>query len=72
MWRQLFTGADNKTYDLGRVLWAKASLAFVFLSGWEILHGGHFDPMAWGGGMAAVLAAGGAALGMKSNTEPNQ
>lgn len=67
---QLFTGKDNLTWDLGRVLWAKMALAYVGLSGWHVIHATAFDPVAWGTGAAAVLAAGGAAIGLKAHTEP--
>jgi hypothetical protein len=68
--RHLFTGRDGVTFDLGRVLWIKLATAFVALSAWHVLHGGAFDPMAWAGGAAAILAGGGAALGLKASTEP--
>ncbi len=67
---QLFTGRDNSTWDLGRVLWAKMATAYVGLSAWHVLHAGGFDPVAWGAGAAAVLAAGGAAIGLKAHAEP--
>lgn len=67
---QLFTGRDNTTWDLGRVLWAKMALSYVALSAWQVTHGGAFEPVAWGTGAAALLAAGGAAIGLKAHTEP--
>ena len=68
--KQLFTGKDNKTLDLGRVLWAKAVLAFVSIGFYGIYKGNPMDYLAYGTGLAAVLAAGGAAIGLKSKTEP--
>ena len=66
----LFTGRDNATPDLGRVLWAAVVAQYLALSGWHVVAHAVFDPIAWGGGAAAVLAAGGAALGLKAHTEP--
>lgn len=68
--KDIFTGKDNKTYDIGRVLWFKASCSFVILTAFSIYKGGILDPIAWGTGMAAILGAGGAALGLKASTEP--
>ena len=68
---QLFTGKDNKTLDLGRVLWAKAVLVFLGVAGYQVYQGTPIDFMNFGTGIAAVLAAGGAAIGLKSSTEPD-
>jgi hypothetical protein len=66
----IFTGADNQTVDVGRVSWA-VSLAAVITAG---IHTawvqGHVDLVAFGTAIAAVVAAHGAALGFKANTEP--
>lgn len=70
VFRDMFTGKDGQTFDLGRVLWAKAMVAFVCLSGFALWRGGLFDPMAWAGGAGALLAAGGGALWAKRDTEP--
>lgn len=69
--RHLFTGKDGQSWDLGRVLWAVVTLAFIGLSGFALWRGGAFDPMAWAGGAGAILAAGGGALMLKRNTEPD-
>ena len=68
--KQMFTGKDNKTLDLGRVLWAKAVVAFMALAFYGVYKGNPVDYMAFGTGLAAVLAAGGAAIGFKAKTEP--
>jgi hypothetical protein len=67
--RDLFTGKDNTTYDIGRFLWFQGCQAFILFSGYALWKGGMFDPITWGGGLAALLGAGGAALGLKSQTE---
>jgi hypothetical protein len=69
--RHLFTGKDNATLDVGRVLWAWGVLSFTGLAAWSVIHGhAAFDAVAYGTGFGAVIAAGGAALGFKSHTEP--
>jgi hypothetical protein len=67
--RDLFTGKDNSTYDIGRFLWFQGCQAFILFSGYALWKGGTFDPIVWGGGLAALLGAGGAALGLKATTE---
>ena len=67
---RIFAGRDNHTLDLGRILWAIGTLVYFVLSIHSVWHGTTFDPVAWGSGFAAVLAAGGAALWMKKDTEP--
>ena len=69
---QTFTGKDNKTLDLGRILWAKGVIIFFGLSIYDIYRGAAFDASTWGIGLGAVLAAGGAALAFKSSTEPQE
>lgn len=68
--RHLFTTADNRTGDVGRVLWAVLCLAYVGLTAASLWRGGAFDPMTWAGGAGALLAAGGGALALKRGTEP--
>jgi len=68
--KHMFTGKDNQTIDLGRVLWAKAVVAFLGLAFYGVYKGNPVDYMAFGTGLAAVLAAGGAAIGFKAKTEP--
>lgn len=68
--KHCFTGADNQTYDIGRVLWA---LAFVIGLGMHVfmtLAGKPYDLQSFGLGVGALLLAGGAALKIKDTTEP--
>ena len=67
---KIFAGKDNNTLDLGRILWAIGTIVYFALSIHSVWHGTTFDPVAWGTGFGAVLAAGGAALWMKKDTEP--
>lgn len=65
-----FSGRDNQSVDMGRVLWAVSVLALIVFQAHTVWTDGHFDPIAFSGGCAAILAGGGAALGMKATTEP--
>ena len=67
---QTFTGADNKSIDVGRILWAMSVVSFLVMGFYGIWKGQVMDYLAFGTGIAAVMAAGGAALGMKANSEP--
>ena len=68
---KLFSGADNKTVDLGRILWAKMSLVYCGATIYAIAQGHNFSPEMWGVGAGAVLAAGGAGIAFKAKTEPS-
>lgn len=69
--RDIFTGRDNRTYDMGRVLWFQSIQAFILVTIYALHKGGSFDPVTWGAGLAALITGGGAAIGLKSNTEPH-
>jgi len=66
----MFTGVDNQTFDLGRLLWAKISIVYCAISGWHTYHTGTFDPQQWAIGASAILAGGGGSLALKAKTEP--
>lgn len=68
--KHIFTGVDNQTFDIGRILWAKMCLVYCVISGWHAYHSGAFDPQAWAVGASAILAGGGGAIALKSKTEP--
>jgi len=69
----LFTGKDNKTLDIGRIIWFKGTLVFLGLAIWHVVHEHNpFDYNSFGLGFAGVLGAGGAALWAKKDTEPNE
>jgi hypothetical protein len=68
--RKLTTGRDNHTPDLIRIGGVILGFQFILLAGWDAFAlRNAFDPMAYGGGSAALLAAIGAALRMKLSTE---
>lgn len=65
-----FTTSTGEDYDIGRLLWALAVLSFFCLAGWSIVVNKQpFDALSYGTGLAAVLAGGGAALGLKKDSE---
>lgn len=69
--RDIFTGKDNTTYDLGRISWALSVIWFMSASTYNLIVTQTFDMVAAGTGLGGILAAGGAALALKSGDEPN-
>ena len=69
--RLALTGPDNKTWDIARLFWALGVFSYLGMALWNVV-GLHNAPdlMAFGGGFGVVLAAGGAAVGVKGHTEP--
>ncbi len=70
MMKQLFTGKDNETLDIGRVLWALSVVSFIGFAFLGLYLEKPTDYIAYGTGLSALLAAGGAALNLKKDTEP--
>ena len=71
--KNTFTGKDNETLDIGRILWAVSVVAFIGIgAGAVFVQNQVFDPAQWGLGAGAVLAGGGGAIGMKAKTEPDR
>lgn len=70
--RDLFTGLDGVTHDLGRWSWAASWAAVVAAAGANWWHGLPIDLGSLGGALCAVATAHGAALFFKSATEPKQ
>jgi hypothetical protein len=68
--KHCFTGADNTTYDIGRVLWAVAFVIGLAMHVYMTLIGKPYDLQAYGLGIGAILLAGGAAIKMKESSEP--
>lgn len=67
----MFTGKDNATWNLARVAWAISLGGYFLLAGYDIaVHGTAFDAQHFAIGLAAIMAAGGAAVGFQSKTEP--
>lgn len=68
--RDLFSGKDNYSLDIGRILWAVGVVVFLGMSIVDLFVESKFDYISFGAGFAAVLAAGGAALKLKESAEP--
>lgn len=64
--KHIFTGKDNQTYDIGRVLWAAGVLAFIGMAIYHVYAKGEFDASSYGLGFGSVLAGGGTGVGVKS------
>jgi hypothetical protein len=72
LFKSMFTGKDNITYDLGRVLWAVAFVVGIVLSIFGFVYSRQFDLVNYGLGVSGLLVAGGAALKLKETTEPTK
>jgi len=69
---QLFTGSDNQTFDIARVLWAVGVFVFMVLSIIETFKGHDFDPVAYASGLGIALVGGGIGVAIKKDTEPKR
>ena len=67
--KQLLTGKDNQTYDLGRVSWVVGLIAVIALSFYEVMHSS-VSIRELAEALGIVSAAGGASVAMKGKTEP--
>lgn len=63
-----FTGADNKTVDIGRICLVICTLVFCYLSIYNV---DKFDPQAFGIGAAALAGGFMGGLALKAKTEPS-
>ena len=70
IWLTLFTGKDNKSLDIGRIIWFISVISFIVFAFLGLYMEKPTDYIAYGTGLSALLAAGGAALGLKGKTEP--
>ena len=69
--KQLLTGKDNQTYDIGRVSWVIGLIAVIALAFYEVMHS-TVSIRELAEALGIVSAAGGASVAMKSKTEPDQ
>jgi hypothetical protein len=67
--KQLLTGKDNTTYDLGRVTWLLGFVAVIVLAGYEVMHGS-VNLRELAEALGIVSGASGASVMMKKDTEP--
>jgi hypothetical protein len=67
--KQLLTGKDNETYDLGRVSWLIGMLAVIGLAFYEVMNA-QVSLRELAESLGIVSAASGASVAMKAKTEP--
>ena len=67
--KQLLTGKDNATYDIGRVTWLLGTIAVIALAGYEVMRD-NINLRELAEALGIVSGAGGAATMMKKDTEP--
>ena len=72
-WATVLTGRDNKSADIGRMLFAAAIVAAIGLEVFVVVwRGMAFDLVQFCGGVSSLLLAGGASLAVKKETEPSE
>ena len=68
--REIFTGIDGESHDLGRYSWAGSFLMISLLAIWHELRGVAVDLTVLAAAYGATAAAHAGALFMKRSTEP--
>jgi len=68
--KQLFTGKDNNTHDLGRYSWALSMSTVIAAAAANWFHGHEIDLQALANAIGVVVGAHGLALWAKKDTEP--
>jgi hypothetical protein len=63
----LFTGSDNATLDMGRVIWFMGTCVFLFC---ELINIKTFDGQQFAMSLSTILVGGAGALLIKQSTEP--
>jgi len=69
--KQLLTGKDNETYDIGRVTWLLGILAVISLAIYEVMHT-NVSLRELAEALGIVTGASGASVMMKRETEPGE
>ena len=67
--KQLLTGKDNTTYDIGRVTWLLGTITVIALAAFEVSTS-QISLRELAEALGIVSAAGGASTMMKKDTEP--
>jgi hypothetical protein len=68
--KQLLTGKDNETYDIGRVTWLLGIFAVIGLAIYEVMHT-TISLRELAEALGIVTGASGASVMMKKDTEPS-
>ena len=67
--KQLLTGKDNQTYDLGRVAWLIGLIAILLIAAIEVMHG-TVSLRELAESLGIVSGASGVSIMAKKDTEP--
>ena len=70
IWRDILYGPSNTHYDVGRVSLAASIFATIAFQGWAIHNGQTFDPIAFSGGLGALIGAAGLGIAAKDKARP--
>ena len=70
--KQLLSGKDNQTHDIGRWSWMMSTLSIIAGGAWNAIHAGALDLTSFAQAIAFVVGAHGASLWAKKDTEPEQ
>jgi len=69
--KQLLTGKDNVTYDIGRVTWLLGFIAVISLAVYQVMYS-TISLREVAEALGIVTGASGAAVAMKGKTEPDE
>ena len=69
--KQLLTGKDNVTYDIGRVTWLLGFIAVISLAVYQVMYS-TINLREVAEALGIVTGASGAAVAMKGKTEPDE
>jgi hypothetical protein len=69
--KQLLTGKDNATYDIGRVTWLVGFIAIISLAVYQVMYS-TISLREVAEALGIVTGASGAAVAMKGKTEPDE
>lgn len=70
--KQLLTGRDGETHDLGRWSWVMSTLSVLAAEIWNACHDKTIDILAFAQAISVLVAAHGGALWAKKDTEPEE
>jgi hypothetical protein len=70
IFKQLLTGKDNQTHDLGRWTWMLGFLAVIVIAIYEVMQAKSISLTELASALGIVSGAGGASVMMKQNSEP--
>ena len=68
--KQLLTGKDNQTHDLGRWTWMAGFISIICIAIYEVVQSKAISLTELASALGIVSGAGGASVMMKQNSEP--